>query len=197
MLEEVESQPLPAAVVDDLRVLYRNIQRITRIATGLLSFARRSSPEPGPVDVNTVVDETLLLVGQQLGKDGVQVSVTLDQALAPIWGHGNALQQVLTNLLLNARDAMPAGGQVRIETGAHPDRTGWMRLVIADTGAGMEAETLARLWEPFYTTKTTGTGLGLSVTHKIIQEHHGFVDVHSAPGRGTTFTLAFPLHPQR
>jgi PAS domain S-box-containing protein len=194
MLEEVDSQSLPATVVDDLRVLHRNIQRIARIATGLLSFARRSPDEPRPVDVNAVVEETLLLVGRQLGKDGVLVSVALDRGLAPIWGNGNALQQVLTNLLLNARDAMPAGGQVRIETGLHPDRTGWMRLVVADTGDGMAPETLAKLWEPFYTTKTAGTGLGLSVSHKIIQEHNGLVDVRSAPGQGTTFTLQFPLH---
>jgi PAS domain S-box-containing protein len=84
MLDEVESQPLPAAVVDDLHVLYRNIQRITRIATGLLSFARQSPEESGPVHVNTVIEETLLLVGRQLGKDGVQVSVTLDQTVGPM-----------------------------------------------------------------------------------------------------------------
>ena len=194
MLDDVESQPLPAAVVDDLHVLYRNIQRITRIATGLLSFARQSVDQSGPVHVNTIVDETLLLVGRQLGKDGVEVSVTLDPTLGPLWGNGSALQQVLTNLLLNARDAMPGGGQVLIETGPHPDRGGWMRLVVSDTGEGMGPEGLAKLWEPFYTTKASGTGLGLSVSRKIIREHGGVVDVISAPGRETTFTLEFPLH---
>jgi len=86
-------------------------------------------------------------VGRQLGKDGVQVSVTLDQTVGPMWGNGSALQQVLTNLLLNARDAMPGGGQVRIETGPDPDRSGWMRLIVADTGGGMGPEGQAKLWE--------------------------------------------------
>jgi signal transduction histidine kinase len=153
MLQDVESQPLPTAVVDDLHVLYRNIQRITRIATGLLSFARQSPIEPGPLDLNVVVEETLLLVGRQLANDGIQVNLALEQAPGPMWGHGDALQQVLINLLLNARDAMPGGGQIRIETGPHPDRSGWMRLVVADTGDGMGPEGLAKLWEPFYTTK--------------------------------------------
>jgi len=194
MLQDVESQPLPTDVVDDLHVLYRNIQRITRIAAGLLSFARQSPEEPGPVDLNGVVEETLLLMSRQLGNDGVQVNLALDPAPGQIWGHANALQQVLMNLLLNARDAMPGGGQIRIETGAHPDRSGWTRLVVADTGDGMDPEGLVKLWEPFYTTKASGTGLGLSVSQKIIREHGGVVDVVSAPGRGTTFNIQFPLH---
>jgi PAS domain S-box-containing protein len=194
MLKDVESQPLPTAVVDDLHVLYRNIQRITRIATGLLSFARQSPIEPGPLDLNVVVEETLLLVGRQLANDGIQVNLALERALGPMWGHGDALQQVLINLLLNARDAMPGGGQIRIETGPHPDRSGWMRLVVADTGDGMGPEGLAKLWEPFYTTKASGTGLGLSVSYKIIREHGGIVDVLSVPGHGTTFDIQFPLH---
>jgi PAS domain S-box-containing protein len=194
MLEEVGAQSLPAGVLEDLRVLHRNIQRISRIATGLLSYARRSPEEPEPVDVNTVVAETLLLVGWQLGKDGVQVSLALDKTLGPILGRGRALQQVLTNLLLNARDAMPGGGKIQIETGPHPDRAGWLRLVVEDAGEGMGPEGLAKLWEPFYTTKAAGTGLGLSVSRSIIEEHGGVVNVRSAPGSGTTFTLEFPLH---
>jgi C4-dicarboxylate-specific signal transduction histidine kinase len=78
-------------------------QRITRIATGLLSFARQSPEEPGPIHVNTVVEETLLLVGRQFGKDGIQVSVTLDPTLGPLWGNGNALQQVLTKSCQRSR----------------------------------------------------------------------------------------------
>ena len=160
----------------------------------MLSFAKQAPDETGAVNINTVIEETLLLVGKPLAKGGVQVTATLDRALGPIWGNGSALQQVLTNLLLNARDAMPRGGEVRIETSVPPDRAGWLRLTIADTGDGMTADALARIWEPFYTTKTSGTGLGLPVTHRIIREHGGAVDVESAPGRGTTFTIVLPLH---
>jgi signal transduction histidine kinase len=101
---------------------------------------------------------------------------------------------VLTNLLLNARDAMPRGGGVRIETAAEPARAGWLRLTIADTGSGMRPEQLEKVWEPFYTTKASGTGLGLSVTHRIIREHGGTVEVQSDPGAGTTFVIWLPLH---
>jgi PAS domain S-box-containing protein len=194
MLQDVASQPLPDQVVEDLQVLYRNIQRVTGIAKGLLSFARQAPDETGPVDINAVIEETLLLLGRPLAKDGVQVGVTLDRGLGPVWGNGNALQQVLTNLLLNARDAMPRGGGVRIETVPQPDRVGWLRLTIVDTGDGMRPEALARIWEPFYTTKTSGTGLGLSVAHRIIREHGGSVEVQSAVGCGTMFTIVLPIH---
>jgi signal transduction histidine kinase len=87
---------------------------------------------------------------------------------------------------------MPRGGQILIETAAEPDRTGWQRLIIADTGNGMRPEELEKIWEPFYTTKTSGTGLGLAVSHRIIREHGGTVDVQSGVGVGTTFTIRFP-----
>jgi two-component system NtrC family sensor kinase len=138
-----------------------------------------------------VIEETLLLLSRPLAKDGVEIKMGLDQTLGMISGNSNALQQVLTNLLLNARDAMPRGGEVRIETA--PDRTGWLRLTITDTGGGMPPEALAKIWQPFYTTKTSGTGLGLVVTHRIIREHGGSVDVQSTPGHGTTFTIVLPL----
>jgi signal transduction histidine kinase len=193
MLQDATAEPLPSQVAEDLQVLYRNIQRVTQIARGLLAFARQAPDETVPVDINGVIDETLLLLGKPLVKDGVQVRVTLDRALAPVLGNGNALQQVLTNLLLNARDAMPRGGEVRIDTAYHPDRSGWLRLIISDTGDGMSPEALGKIWEPFYTTKTSGTGLGLSVVHRIIREHGGAVEVQSSPGRGTTFTIVLPL----
>jgi signal transduction histidine kinase len=192
MMQEAVEHRLPPTVVDDLGVLHRNVQRVARIAGSLLSFARQAPEAPGPVKVNDVIDETLLLVGRQLGKEGVHVTLKLDDSLGFIYGNANALQQVLTNLLLNARDAMPRGGEILIETMAEPDQPGWQRLTVADTGQGMRAEDLARIWEPFYTTKSSGTGLGLPVSHRIIREHGGTVDVQSVVGKGSTFTLRFP-----
>jgi PAS domain S-box-containing protein len=195
MLQDAKVEPLPPQITEDLHVLHRNIQRVIRIAQGLLSFARQSPEQRGPVIVNGVVEETLLLVGKQLAQDGIRVTVHLDPSLAPIWGDANALQQLVTNLLLNARDAMPGGGDLRIETTAGAPAAGWVRLSVADTGHGMTPESVEKIWEPFYTTKTSGTGLGLSVTHRIIQEHGGNVEVASAPGRGTTFLIGFPVPP--
>ena len=194
MLQDAESQPMSVELTEDLQVLHRNIQRVIRIAKGLLSFARQSQEQQRLVAMNAVVEETLLLVGKQLSQDGIRLSADLAPNLGTIWGDPDALQQVVTNLLLNARDAMPRGGDLRVETRPDPHRDGWVLLEIADTGDGMPPERLERIWEPFYTTKTTGTGLGLSVSHRIIQEHHGAVDVISEVGRGTIFTLRFPSH---
>jgi signal transduction histidine kinase len=95
------------------------------------------------------------------------------------------------NLLTNAREAMPGGGQIRLETGP-AERPGWIRLLVADTGAGIPAEEISKIFDPFFTTKRTGTGLGLSVSYGIIQEHGGTVDVQSRPGAGTSFIISFP-----
>ncbi|HEX9818419.1 MAG TPA: ATP-binding protein [Methylomirabilota bacterium] len=192
MLLEAEEQHLPAQLLEDLQVLHRAGQRVARIAASLRSFARQSAGEPSPIDLNAIVDEALLLMKKPLGADNVRVLASLDRALPPLFGDPNALHQVLMNLLTNAREAMPEGGEIRIES-APADREGWIRLRVADTGPGIPAEEISKIFDPFYTTKRTGTGLGLSVTYGIIQEHGGTIDVKSRAGAGTTFTLDFPV----
>ncbi len=195
MLMEAESQNLPEEVRADLNVLHRNAQRVARIAQSLLSFARQSPGARAPVDVNRVVEETLLLVDQQMSKEGIRVSTRLEPALPPLLGDANALQQVVLNLLTNAREAMMDGGEIRIETGIAPGRPGSIRLVVTDTGPGIPPDLLPKIFDPFYTTKAEGTGLGLSVSYGIVREHQGTVDVQSEPGKGTTFILTFPTLP--
>jgi hypothetical protein len=191
MLLDAEQQHLPPQVLEDLQVLHRASQRVARIAASLRSFARHSPGDRVPLDLNAVVDESLQLMQKPLAADNVQIVASLDRGLAPILGDATTLHQVLMNLLTNAREAMPTGGQVRIETGP-AERPGWIRLVVADTGPGIPAEEVSKIFDPFFTTKRTGTGLGLSVTYGIIQEHGGTVDVQSRPGAGTTFILSFP-----
>jgi two-component system NtrC family sensor kinase len=174
-------------------VIHRNVLRVAGVAQALRSFARQSSGERRPVDLNTVVTETLLLVGKPMSTDNVRITTVLDVALPPLIGDANALQQVLLNLLTNAREAMTAGGEIRIQTGPDPERPGQLRLVVADTGPGIPAADLPHLFEPFYTTKPSGTGLGLAVSYGIVQDHQGAIDVRSAPGQGATFTLTFPI----
>ncbi|MBI4240567.1 MAG: PAS domain-containing protein, partial [Candidatus Rokubacteria bacterium] len=173
MLMDAETRKLPTEVREDLHVLHRNAQRVARIAQGLLSFARHSPGQRQPVDLNRVVEETLLLVEKQMTKEGIQVSVSLDRTLPPLLGDANALQQVVLNLLTNSREAMPGGGSIRIETGPAPGRPDRIRLLVADTGTGISPEDLPRIFDPFYTTKTEGTGLGLSVSYGIVREHQG------------------------
>jgi PAS domain S-box-containing protein len=192
MLMEAEEQPGAAESIADLQVLHRHAQRLSRIAQGLLSFGRQRQRDRQPIDLSEVVEDTLLLAGQQLSREGIHVLTTLDPSLPRMLGDPTALEQVLMNLLFNARDAMPAGGTVQIETSTEPAEPGAIRLVVSDTGHGMSPEILAKLSEPFFTTKPSGSGLGLSVSYTIIREHSGTVHVRTEPGRGTTFTIRFP-----
>lgn len=192
MLLDAESRPLPPEVADDLHVLHRHAQRVARIALGLLSFARQSSGERAPVDLNNLVEETLFLMEKQVVKEGIAVKRTLAPDLPPIWGDGNALQQVMFNLLTNARDALTQGGEIAVETAPIEGQPGGARLVVKDTGPGIPPELLSRIFDPFFTTKSEGTGLGLSISYGIVRDHKGTVDVQSRPGEGTTFILTFP-----
>jgi PAS domain S-box-containing protein len=198
MLLDAEEQNLPPQVLEDLQVLHRATQRVARIAANLRSFARQAPRERTRIDLNAVVAETLLLMRKPLEADGIALVTSLDPSIDAILGDAGTLQQVLLNLVTNAREAMAGrGGEIRIETGIVAERPGWVRVVIADTGPGISAEELSKVFDPFFTTKTTGTGLGLSVSYGIVQDHHGTVDVQSVPGKGTTFTLAFPTAPDQ
>ncbi|HET8577479.1 MAG TPA: ATP-binding protein [Methylomirabilota bacterium] len=192
MLLDAESQPLPAEVTEDLQVLHRHAQRVARIAQGLLSFARQSSGQRGPVDLNHLVEETLLLIEKQVAQSGIAVKRALAPELPPVLGDSNALQQVVLNLLTNARDALGGGGEIAVETRVVPGHPGGARLVVRDTGPGIPPDLLPKIFDPFFTTKSDGTGLGLSISYGIVRDHQGTVDVQSRPGQGTTFILTFP-----
>jgi PAS domain S-box-containing protein len=193
MLLEAESEPLPRAVVDDLLTVHRHAKRVARIAQGLLSFSRQSSTEFTVVDVNRVVEDTVLLARGQIEKAGVALRVTLAPGLAPVRGNAGALGQVVLNLLTNARDASPAGGEIVIVTSSAKDDPAWVDIAVADHGHGMDAETLTRIYDPFYTTKPTGTGLGLSIAYGIVRDHGGTITAASEPGEGTRFLVRLPV----
>jgi PAS domain S-box-containing protein len=191
MLLDAESRNVSEDMAEDLRVMHRHAQRVARIAQGLLSFSRSSSGQTGRVDLNRVVDETLLLVDKTIDKDGVVLRRTLAHGLPPIWGDANALQQVVMNLLTNARDAVKGGGEIYIETREAAAQAGGVQLTVRDTGPGIPPEILPKIFDPFFTTKAQGTGLGLSISYGIVRDHQGTVDVQSSPGEGTTFVLTF------
>ena len=169
--------------------------RASEIVNNLLNFSRTSGVEFNSVDLNQVLSDTLALLEHQLKIARVQVEEDLAPDLPPIFGSANKLQQVFLNLFLNARDAMPGGGTLKVST-ANGDG---VNVTITDTGSGIAQEHIARIYDPFFTTKSgaqggqrRGTGLGLSVSYGIIQEHAGKIRVNSRPGEGTTFCLAFP-----
>jgi PAS domain S-box-containing protein len=189
MLMDAEANGLPAETIEDLRVIHRNALRVADIAKSLLSLSREGPQERRAVDLNQVVRNVLLLVNNDFGRPSLRIVPELAPALPPLLGHGNALEQVLLNLLTNAAEAMPEGGEIRITTGAAGGR---LHLTVADTGRGIPAGDLSRVFDPFFTPKATGTGLGLSVSYGIVQDHGGTIDVESTPGRGTRFVLTFP-----
>jgi PAS domain S-box-containing protein len=166
--------------------------RASEIVNSLLNFSRTSTSDFGDVQLNRIVEETVSLVRHQLDKARVTVELDLADISPVIKGNSGKLQQVFLNLVLNARDAMDGGGVLLIRTGCNGDCA---RVEVRDTGQGIPAENLSRIYDPFFTTKVArkGTGLGLSVTYGIVQEHGGSIEVESVVGRGTTFQLEFPL----
>jgi two-component system, NtrC family, sensor kinase len=168
--------------------------RAAEIANGLLNFSRTSTTEFRSTDLNQVIRDTLSLLEHQFKTAQILIDLELADELPPIHGNPGKLQQVFLNLLLNAKDAMPGGGRLRVATLVN----GHVEAMVSDSGSGIAPEHLKRIYDPFFTTKTKpgdkrGTGLGLSVSYGIIQEHAGKIQVESAIGSGTTFHLEFPL----
>lgn len=166
--------------------------RASEIVNSLLNFSRTSSTDFIELDVNRVIKETVTLIEHQLQKAAVEVKLDLEGNLPSVKANAGKLQQVFLNLFLNARDAMPFGGVLTIRSWSEE---GAARICVADNGEGIAPENLARIYDPFFTTKGAkkGTGLGLSVTYGIVREHAGSIEVDSRPGEGTRFYLELPL----
>jgi signal transduction histidine kinase len=165
--------------------------RCAEITLSLLSFSRPSRPEPVSLDLNAVIRQAAGLLEHMRGN---RVKVVLDLAsdLPPVLGQAVQLEQVFINLGVNAKDAMPEGGTLTFATSVNP--AGGVSVRVADTGTGMSAEVLARMSDPFFTTKGEGkgTGLGMAIVTGILAAHEASFTVDSEPGRGTTFMLSFP-----
>jgi PAS domain S-box-containing protein len=168
--------------------------RAAKIINNLLNFSRSGSTELERLDLNKVLLDVLSLLEHQLDKSHIKVRKELTAELPPVRGNENRLQQVFFNLILNARDAMPRGGWLTLATSADDDT---VIVEVKDTGTGISREDIKRIYDPFFTTKGIGrgTGLGLSVSYGILQEHGGAIFVDSAPGQGTTFQVALPCLP--
>jgi len=177
----------------DVEQMLRSGERASRIAQQLLAFSRRQVLQPEPLDVHRVVAEFAPMLRQALGPER---ELTVAPAAGPAVAHADRgqLEQVLLNLALNARDAMPQGGRLAVAVeGATPDGRA-VRFTVADTGVGMDEATRERIFEPFFTTKPVGqgSGLGLAVVHGIVEQSGGWIRCESRPGEGTRFTLELP-----
>ena len=169
------------------------LTRSTKLIRNLLDFARQSAPSLREVDINEVVGRALDLAAHSAQLAHVQVVKEFDSSLPKIMADFDQLQQVCVNLIVNAIQAMPKGGTLTLRTGA---QSGQLRVEVQDTGCGIPSENMHKLFTPFFTTKkeVKGMGLGLAVSHGIIQRHKGKVEVKSKEGEGTTFTVYLPIH---
>ncbi|MCE9612989.1 MAG: PAS domain-containing protein [Lentisphaerae bacterium] len=183
------------------------VQRMNSLVNQLLRFARPAPALLAPIDLEAVLDHSLLLMEQQFQNNRIGLEKLYEMRGAPIRADANQLEQAFVNLLLNALQAMPPEGRltVRLRKGARPiePARGWrpahaetVEVIFQDTGCGIAPEHLNNIFDPFFTTRSEGTGLGLSVAHGIITENSGTVEVASEVGVGTTFTIAFPLIPE-
>ena len=165
--------------------------RASEIVNSLLNFSRTSGSEFRPIDLHGVVGDTLSLLEHQFKTAKVRVRREFSSGVPQVFGNPGKLQQVFLNLFINAKDAMPDGGELLVKTTSHDSV---FRIEVVDNGLGIAEEHLKRIYDPFFTTKALGrgTGLGLSVAYGIIQEHSGGISVDSKPGQGTHFTLEFP-----
>jgi two-component system sensor histidine kinase HydH len=171
------------------QVMVQETDRLNRVITELLEFARPSMPNLESVHLKDLVGHSLRLVRQDAASSGVKISSRIPNSLPRLDLDQDRVLQVLINLYLNAIQAMPRGGTLSVSAARKKDKT---LLHVADTGAGISEEDLAKIFDPYFTTKNSGTGLGLATVHKIMESHGGTVEVSSTVGRGTTFTLTFP-----
>ncbi len=177
-----------------LQKMQRQTDRATNIVGNLLNFSRAgSSTEFSEIGINKLLNDTLQLLEPQLRKSSVEIVKDYSDDIPAITGSGGKLQQVFTNLILNARDAMISGGTITLKTCSQNDDQ--IVVEVSDTGEGIPPENLQKVFDPFFTTKGVGngTGLGLAVSYGIVQEHSGSIEVRSEDGNGTTFKLTFPI----
>ncbi len=189
----------------NLEIIDNQIERITKIIQQLLGFVRKKKPEQKVLDIGAVLETTLDLLDYRIEKQKLGVVKDFEDDLPAVLGDPDLLQQVFLNLILNAIESMPEGGTLRLRTSSARVSRGvlpeserrYIEVRVEDTGAGMAGDVVQHIFKAFYTTKTTGTGLGLMVTQGIVQDHDGWIDVESEAGKGSVFKVYLPLFAER
>jgi signal transduction histidine kinase len=190
---EIISRDLPSssparAVIKDVRL---EIAQINRIVTDLLETARPHPPQIRLSNLNTTVEHAVMLARQQVLSKPIKIELYKASELEEVEHDSDQVHQVLLNLLLNAVQAVTGAGTVRVEIGS---REGFATVLVSDNGRGISPQHISNIFRPFYTTKGNGTGLGLSLARRIVEEHHGRIEVSSALGQGSQFTVLLPFH---
>lgn len=185
----------------NLNIVLQQTERIIKIIQQLLGFVRKKKPEQKPLNIGALLENTLEFLDQQIQKQQVRVIKEMGDNLPPVIGDGDQLQQVFLNVLLNAIQSMPKGGELRLAAGPkwvsreslEDGQRQYVEIRVEDTGAGMEEEVIKDIFNPFFTTKgDKGTGLGLTVSQGIVQDHEGWVEVESELRKGSVFRVYLP-----
>jgi len=185
----------------DLTVIESEIERVNKIIKQFLDFARPRPPSLEPMDVRRVLDETFALIAYEMEAQGVSLEKEYAAELVPVPMDREQMKQVFLNLLLNAIQAMEQGGQLKVSATLKNHSPGarsgsFMEISFQDTGKGIPEDMQARIFEPFFSTKEEGIGLGLSIAQRIVEEHGGEIRMESRPGKGTVFYLTIPYGTQ-
>lgn len=179
---------------EDLRVIIKETLRCRDIVRNILDFARSTKPDIKRTNINGLINEVLLILEKHVNFHNIVINKELDPDVPDMYIDENQFKSVINNLAMNAADAMPQGGTLTVKTryNFHNDS---ITIIVSDTGTGIKEEHLDKIFDPFFTTKEQGkgTGLGLAVTYGIIKRYHGAIDVQSEMGKGTIFTITFPL----
>jgi signal transduction histidine kinase len=182
--------PRERRALQRVQKLQGECQRLVDVANDFLRFARIKELPLEPTELSKVIEEMIDFFCPTAVAANIDVKAYLPADLPPVRLHKDMFKQALLNLMLNAEQAMPQGGALTIQAACEH---GQVCLSLIDTGQGMAAEVAGHIFEPFYSTKPGGSGLGLPTTRKIIEAHHGQIDVQSEPGRGTKFTISLPI----
>jgi two-component system NtrC family sensor kinase len=184
---------LPEAVTEMVERIHQEVQRLSQLTRGILSFSREEDGAEGESDINLTLREVLLFLKYEIQKRSIIVSEELDPHLPLVNANQNLLKQIFLNLIVNALQAMGTSGRLTVDSTLTEDME--IRVRIRDTGPGIPLDTLEKIFTPFYTTKDpgVGTGLGLYVTRNNVERLHGSIQVQSSEGEGACFTLFFPV----
>jgi signal transduction histidine kinase len=191
-----------AEVQKNLEVVTEQTDRITKIIRQLLGYVRKKKISQTGINVNDLLDTTLRFLDYQILKQDVEVVKDFPKDLPQVYGDRDQLQQVFLNLLINSLQAMPRGGTLQLSTslkeiskeGIEGNKKSYLEIEVEDSGVGMKREVLENIFNPFFTTKDSGSGLGLMVTQGIVQDHEGWIEVESEVGKGSRFKVYLPAY---
>lgn len=187
LLEDANCDPV--RIHDSAEVIKQEIDRLDKVIKALLDFGRPSKPMLVAIQINSVLEDVILFTTRFAKQSDVRIETDLDATIPQVLGDPDQLKQVFLNLVTNAVQAMEdSGGEIRVSTRSDED---YVQIVVSDTGPGIRAEDLSKVFDPFFTKRAEGTGLGLTIVHRIIDEHEGHIEVESTAD-GTTFTVSLP-----